>query len=146
MFEASVSKIEVGGQTWYTMIDVSDGCATPGAVAIPFSGPGLWGPVKGFIALEPDMRTVRNIIFHEQEETPGLGGEIGSTWFQERFRGRSIVDRDGKPGIAILRDGKPIGPNEVDGITGATMTCEKVKLMLNRSIEMIMQEQKTDAR
>ncbi|HUW32421.1 MAG TPA: FMN-binding protein [Planctomycetota bacterium] len=144
VFEENVRREEAGGRVRYIYVGTDGG--TPKAVAIPFSGPGLWGPIRGFLALEPDMRTVRNVIFHEQEETPGLGGEIGSTWFQEQFRGKSIVDEAGKPGIRILRGGKASGRNEVDGITGATMTCEKVKSMLDTFFAKIIQEQNTNDR
>jgi len=113
------------------------------SVAVAFSGPGLWGPIRGFLALEPDMRTIRAITFHQQEETPGLGGEITSEWFRDQFRGRSIVSEEGRPGIRIGGSGG--GPNRVDGITGATMTCRKVEDMLNRLIERLMKEAGSDA-
>ena len=43
------------------------------------------------------------------------------------------------PGIRIVRDGASEA-NEVDAITGATMTCEKVEAMLNATIRRIMKE------
>jgi Na+-transporting NADH:ubiquinone oxidoreductase subunit C len=107
------------------------------AVAARFSGPGLWGPIKGFLAMEPDIKTIRGITFYEQEETPGLGGEITSSWFREQFVGKSIVDEAGKAGIIIGGKGER---NEVDAITGATMTCEKVEAMLNAVIKTIVEE------
>ncbi len=107
------------------------------AVAVAFAGQGLWGPIKGFLSLQPDMKTIRGVAFHEQEETPGLGGEIGSDWFRDQFKGKSIEDEGGKPGIRIRRGGT--GPNEVDAITGATMTCEKVETMLNEVITRILE-------
>ena len=110
------------------------------AVAALFSGPGLWGPIKGFLALEPDMRTIRGITFYEQEETPGLGGEIASSWFREQFVGKSIVDEAGKPGIIIQQGKRKPAPIEVDAITGATMTCNKVEAMLNTAIKTIVEE------
>lgn len=109
------------------------------ATAMRFAGPGLWGPVKGFLALEPDMKTIRGITFYEQEETPGLGGEISAKWFQDQFVGKSIVDQSGSPGIIISSAGEP-GPNKVDGISGATMTCDKVQAMLNEAIKRIVEE------
>ena len=108
-------------------------------VAIGFEGPGLWGPVKGFLALDKDMRTIRGITFYEQEETPGLGGEIASDWFQEQFIGKSIVDEAGKAGIIISSD-EGQAPNKVDAISGATMTCDKVQAMLNEVIKSIVEE------
>ena len=109
------------------------------AVAFRFSGPGLWGPIKGFLALEPDMETIRGLTFYEQEETPGLGGEIASRWFRDQFVGKSIVDGSGNPGIIISSSGESAA-NKVDGISGATMTCDKVQMILNEVINKISQE------
>jgi Na+-transporting NADH:ubiquinone oxidoreductase subunit C len=110
------------------------------AVAFRFSGPGLWGPIKGFLALEPDMKTIRGLTFYEQEETPGLGGEIAAKWFRDQFAGKSIVDERGNPGIIISSSGEA-APNKVDGISGATMTCDKVQMMLNELIEKISKKE-----
>jgi Na+-transporting NADH:ubiquinone oxidoreductase subunit C len=106
------------------------------AIALRFSGPGLWGPIKGFLALEPDMKTIRGLTFYEQEETPGLGGEIATKRFRNQFVGKSIEDKDGNPGVIISSSGDP-APNKVDGISGATMTCDKVQKMLNELIVKI---------
>ena len=110
------------------------------AIAARFSGPGLWGPVKGFLALEPDRRTIRGITFYKHEETPGLGGEIAASWFREQFKGKSILGSAGEVGIVIGKGNENM-PNRVDGITGATMTCDKVQAMLNEVIEKIVGEQ-----
>lgn len=114
--------------------------AAPKAVAVAFEGPGLWGPIKGFIALAPDMRTIRGITFYEQEETPGLGGEIAAPWFRKQFKGKKITDAAGNPGIIIKGGREEAAVNEVDAITGATLTCEKVQQLLNSVIEKIVQE------
>lgn len=119
---------------------VPEGTEDVKAVAVEFAGPGLWGPIKGFLSLDPGMRNILGITFHEQEETPGLGGEIGADWFQDQFKGKSIVGVDGKPGVVVLRGGKAEAKNEVDGITGATMTCDKVEEMLNKTIQKIVKE------
>ena len=110
------------------------------AVAFRFSGSGLWGPIKGFLALEPDMKTIRGITFYEQVETPTLGGEIATKWFRDQFAGKSIVDGSGNVGIIISSKGDP-APNKVDGISGATMTCDKVQMMLNKLIEKISKKE-----
>ncbi len=109
------------------------------AMAVPFAGQGLWGPIRGFLALDPDMKTVRGITFYEQEETPGLGGEIASSWFREQFKGKSIASSEGKPGIHIRRGGGASGANEVDAITGATMTCNKLEAIINAVIGQIIE-------
>ncbi len=110
------------------------------ATAMRFAGPGLWGPIKGFLALEQDMKTIRGITFYEQEETPGLGGEIVTEGFRKRFVGKTIHDKDDNVGIVICKPGSAKEQNEIDGITGATMTCDKVQAMLNEVIKSIVEE------
>ena len=48
-----------------------------GDVAFEISGSGLWGPIRGIVAVLPDMKTIKGITIIYQEETPGLGGRIG---------------------------------------------------------------------
>ncbi len=108
------------------------------AVAVDFSGPGVWGAIKGILALEGDLDTIRGITFYQQQETPGLGGEIAAEAFRRQFAGKSITDSVGKPGM-VIRAGA-IGDNEVEAISGATLTCSKVQDMLNAVIEGIVGE------
>lgn len=110
------------------------------AVAVPFAGRGRNAPIKGFLALGADRRTIRGIIFHQHEETPGLGGRIEEVGFRNRFLGKRIVGADGRCGIRITRPGQAAAVNEVDGITAATKTCRKVQTMLNAAIERIVRE------
>ena len=108
-------------------------------LAVAFAGPGLWGPIKGFLALGSDMETIRGLTFYEQQETPGLGGEIASEWFRGRFEGKKIFDEAGNVGI-IIKSGGPSAVNRVDAITGATMTCDKVEAILNEAARRIAKE------
>ena len=105
--------------------------------AVEFDGPGLWGHVKGLICMKADLTTIYRISFYEHEETPGLGGEIESAEFRDRFAGKTIAPAAGKAGIRIVR-GKATGDNEVDAISGATMTCDKVEAMLDAVCEKIL--------
>lgn len=114
--------------------------------AVLFEGSGLWGPVKGFLALDIEMTTIQGITFHEQEETPGLGGEIVSDDFCKQFIGLKLEDAGGNVGIRIVKPGTDSGDNVVDGITSATMTCDKVASMLNGVIKKIKKERKSNGR
>jgi len=92
------------------------------SVAVHFEGQGLWGPIKGYLAMMPDLKTIRSVTFYEQEETPGLGGEIVKPAFLRQFEGMSLFQPDDSPGI------------RVDAISGASMTTQRVEAMLNRAI------------
>ncbi len=136
IFETNVGLEDLGELKFYRYPKDSNKAET---VAVAFEGAGLWGPIKGFLALGQDMKTIRGITFYEQEETPGLGGEIAAKWFRDQFADKSIEDKDGSPGFIISSSGDP-APNKVDGISGATMTCDKVQMILNELIKKISKE------
>lgn len=131
VFEKNVRVRQEGSLSFYEYIPDKERSDEPVAVAVSFSGAGLWGPIKGVIALEPDLITIRAIRFYKQEETPGLGGEIGSEWFQKQFKGKEIVSSGGEPGFNVIRPGGQGGKNTVDAITGATMTSDRIQQMLS---------------
>ena len=96
---------------------------------LPVQSRGLWGKIEGYLALENDGLTVAGFTVFSHGETPGLGGEIETPWFQNNFRGKKIVDSDGRfvsVGIAKGKAADRIPPesraNFVDGISGATLT------------------------
>jgi len=140
VFEKNVKHKEDGPLERY-------GYLQPGAtnvfktLAFPFEGPGLWGPIKGFLSLKNDLKTIQSISFYEHEETPGLGGEITADWFRNQFNGKSIIGPDGQPGIKIVQNGAS-KDNEVDAISGATLTSQKVEKMLNTVIKQINKDGK----
>ena len=136
IYDKNVEEKKRGDITTYVYTPPGD---NNGAIAIRFSGPGLWGPIKGFLALDPKMTKIRGITFYEQEETPGLGGEIVKSSFRDKFVGLMIRDEAGNPGI-IIKSGGETAANKVDGISGATMTCDKVQEMLNEAIKSIVEE------
>jgi len=135
MFEENVRREKQGQLTLYVYQPPKKPVQ---AVAVPFEGPGVWGPIKGLLALEPDMETIRGISFYEHEETPGLGGEIESDWFRGQFTGKSIRDPQGEWGM-VVRTGDQLARNEVAAITGATMTSDKVEALLNDLIHKIQE-------
>ncbi len=139
VFSRNVQTRELDQLSLYEYLPEGADADQPVAVAVPFSGAGLWGPIKGVLALERDLITIRGIRFYQQEETPGLGGEIGSDWFTSQFRGKKMVSDSGTPGFNIIKPGSEPDDNSVDGITGATMTSDRVRLMLN-DLAMVLSE------
>ena len=136
IYEKNVQEKEHGGITTYVYTPSGN---NDGAIAMRFAGPGLWGPIKGFLALDPKITKIQGLTFYEQEETPGLGGEIVKPSFRDKFVGLLIRDDAGNPGI-IIKSGGEAAANKVDGISGATMTCDKVQEMLNEAIRSIVEE------
>lgn len=144
VFEENVRVEQLGEQTVYRYIPGSGSQAEAVAVAVPFSGVGLWGPIRGVLALGPNFTTIRGIRFFDQQETPGLGGEIGAEWFQNQFVGKRIVSAEGDPGFKVNKPGTPEDVNSVDGITGATMTSSRVEAILDNLAKELLKEKQSD--
>ncbi len=131
IFAANVRVEKLDGLTVYRYVLGGAPADSVVAVAVPFAGAGLWGPIRGVLALQPDLVTIRDISFYQQEETPGLGGDIGSERFRLQFHGKKIISPAGEPGFNVVRAGDPADENAVNAITGATMTSDRVKSMID---------------
>lgn len=104
---------------------------------IPVYGMGLWGAISGYIAIDADRNTVYGAYFTHESETAGLGAEIkdNETW-QSQFQGKKLT-ADGTPGIAlsVVKKSNVKDPTtECDAVTGATLTCDGVSLMLHNCL------------
>jgi len=99
------------------------------AYILPIDSRGLWGRIKGYLAIENDGSTVVGFTVYKHSETPGLGGEIEKAWFRRNWVGKKIVDQEGDLVSVSIAKGKvedivPEGRRDhyVDGISGATLT------------------------
>lgn len=97
---------------------------------LPIYGAGLWGPIWGYISLDDNKDTVFGTFFDHQGETPGLGAEITSSKFNQQFRNKQIFSGNTLVGIRVIKGGNASGSNEVDAISGGTITSQGVQSML----------------
>lgn len=100
-------------------------------IILPLHGTGLWGPIWGYIALD-ESKTVVGAVFDHKGETPGLGGEIATEAFANRFIGKSCTDSMLTYFVPIVlkKNADKNNPHEVDAISGGTMTSNGVTAML----------------
>lgn len=103
------------------------------AYVMPLRGKGLWGPIWGYVSLQPDMNTIYGVTFDHQGETPGLGAEISTEWFQKPFPGKTIFkDSTEFVSVKVLKGGAPKDdPHAVDAISGGTITSKALEAMLD---------------
>lgn len=96
---------------------------------LPMTGNGLWGGIWGYLALNDDCNTIYGVYFSHASETPGLGAEIAGDKFQVRFPGKKVYGENGDVALSIV---KKITDEDyhVDAISGATITCNGVRDML----------------
>lgn len=97
---------------------------------LPVYGAGLWGPIWGYISLDENKTTVYGTFFDHSGETPGLGAEITTPKFNKPFKGKVIFSGEQLTSIRIIKGGNASGSNEVDAISGGTITSQGVEAML----------------
>ncbi|MEX2442078.1 MAG: FMN-binding protein [Alkalispirochaeta sp.] len=102
-------------------------------VAKEFSGSGLWGTIRGILAVQEDMDRTIGLEILEHNETPGLGGRIDEPWFKQQFRDLRIVD--GTIEVGDAGEGDEDKENgEIDAITGATRTSDAMRVILSNEL------------
>jgi len=107
-------------------------------IIIPVSGKGLWSSLFGYFAIDANnYSTVKGITFYAHGETPGLGAEISSDWFQLSFVGKEIYNGKELLSIKLTKPGLADKDNlyEVNGISGATITSNGVTTLLKRDLQ-----------
>lgn len=107
------------------------------AYIVPTFGNGLWDRIWGFVALEPDLVTVRGVRFDHKAETPGLGARITDESVQDRYVGKKIYSEVGELMSIEMVKGEAGDPSlyddyHVDGMSGATLTAKGVNAMLEK--------------
>jgi len=103
------------------------------AYALPLGGPGFWAPIKGVIGIAADKKTVTGIAFYEQNETPGLGGEIVKPGFRDQFDGKQLSNKE--ISLEIRMASAELDESSVHAITGATQTSTRLGRFMNEQLQ-----------
>ncbi len=121
VFDQNIDVVQKGGKTFYVLKNKD--------VAFEFNGPGLWGPIHGVVSLQSDLRTIKRITIIHQEETAGLGGRLAERSYMVNFENKKF-----SPTIELLNRRKAEKENEVDGISGATLTSKAFEKLINGQV------------
>lgn len=111
---------------------------------VPVRGNGLWDAIWGYVALNDDLKSINGVYFDHKGETPGLGANITESFFKDDFKGEMIFDAAGNyKSVEISKsNGDPNNEdktdNQVDAISGATITGNGVAAMLKKGIGLYL--------
>lgn len=111
---------------------------------IPVRGNGLWDAIWGYVALNNDLKSINGVYFDHKGETPGLGANITEAYFEDDFKDEMLFDQSGNyKAVEISKsNGDPTNEdktdNEVDAISGATITGNGVAAMLKKGIGLYL--------
>jgi len=114
---------------------------------VPIRGKGLWDAIWAYVALDKDM-VVLGVYFDHAGETPGLGANIKQRFFMDDFIGEHVFSNGSFKGINVVKgNADPLNKdktdNEVDAITGSTITGDGVTAMLRSELKLYVPYFKT---
>jgi len=118
----------------YEGYDSADGSGAPTGFAILTQGTGFQDVISLMVGTTPELDSIRRLAVLEQNETPGLGAKITS---QEVFL-QFWEDKDASGPLSLRKPAvsnrEELAPNEVNTITGATISSQKVMEIINSAI------------
>ena len=92
------------------------------------SSKGYGGDVSVMTAIKPDGTVAGVAILDVSNETPGLGQNAAKESFFSQYVGL-------KKGVSVLKNGAKAENNEVDAVTGATITSTAVTRAVNAALD-----------
>ncbi|MFH1347618.1 MAG: RnfABCDGE type electron transport complex subunit G [Candidatus Margulisiibacteriota bacterium] len=127
----SYKQIAKGELTYFECFDAKGGKV---GTAILCKGNGYQGEIKLMVGVNADFSKFTGMIVLEQLETPGLGAKIVEQKFQDQFKGLAT-----KPPIEYVKGVKPEKGNEIQAITGATISSRAVVEIINKTVKQWLQ-------
>ena len=131
----SFRTLSVGGNSVY------EGISSGGEVigyAVLGEGPGYQGTIQLMIGVDPAFEDALAIQILESVETPGLGGKITTPGFRRQFEGIVLT-----PSITLIKK-EPLSNNEVQAITGATISSQAVVDIVNAAVSELRRAMATN--
>jgi len=100
-----------------------------------FTGPGLWGNITLALGFDEKVDRMTGFQTVAQVETPGLGARISEPWFGAQFKGQKVPASGAFKFVSGSGAGDADKDNEtVDGVTGATITSNGTRDIINQAI------------
>ena len=101
---------------------------------VPGGGQGFADRIELLIGVDAEVARITGLYVLDQKETPGLGNKIVEEEWRKQFSGKSTS----KPLVVVKGGAK--GEEEIDAITGATISSESVCRIVNRTLSRMRDE------
>jgi len=113
--------------------DCYDATGTKVGLAIVCVGNGYQGQINMMVGINADMTKFTGMSVLDQVETPGLGAKIAEKSFEDQFK--NLVT---KPPIEYVKNKKPEKDNQIEAITGATISSRAVVNIINKAVAEVI--------
>ena len=112
----------------YTVYDALDNAGDIAGYVVKASGQGYADKIELLLGIDPQARSITGLYILDQKETPGLGNQIIDEEWRNQFVGKSTDV------ILEAFKGKSEKANQIDAISGATISSEAVTDIINSTI------------
>lgn len=107
--------------------------------ALPYEGNGFQGKIRVIVGVDSKLSHLIGMEVLEQVETPGLGTKVTETPFTDQFKDLKVT-----PEISWVKGIEPKNPNEIQAITGATISSKAIVRIINEGIHKLREENITE--
>jgi electron transport complex protein RnfG len=123
--------VEVGGrQRSYSVFEAKYQGRRRGWV-VKTAGQGYSDKIELLLGLDPTLTTITGLFILDQKETPGLGNKMIFPEWRGQFIGKPT-----SPALKVVKTGAQ-AKNEIDAITGATISSRAVTTIVNSAINAL---------
>lgn len=137
--EAAIFRVQSEGKSYETLANagfevykVKNENAEELGYALVYEGNGFQGKIRLICGLSKDLEKILAVEILEQIETPGLGTKVTEAPFLEQFKQLETL-----PNVNWVKGVPPSKPNEIQAITGATISSKAVVAIINNGIEQM---------
>ena len=111
--------------------------------ALPYEGNGFQGNIRLIVGINKELSNLLGLEVLEQVETPGLGTKVTEEPFTSQF-----INLNVNPEITSVKGVEPENPNEIQAITGATISSKAIVRIINEGVKKLrsvnVEEQKIE--
>jgi len=107
--------------------------------SLAYEGNGFQGNIRLMVGLTKDMNRITSLEILEQSETPGLGSRVAEAPYKVQYK--NLVTT---PTITWVKGVKPSKPNQIQAITGATISSKSVVAIVNAGIKKLRDFEKKE--
>lgn len=97
--------------------------------SMTYEGNGFQGKIRLMIGLSAELNNITSLEILEQVETPGLGTKVTEDPFRNQFKNLQTT-----PQINWVKGKLPEKPNEIQTVTGATISSKSVVAIINAGL------------
>ncbi len=122
-----------------TVYESKDNSKNTVGFAVYTSGTGFQDVITLMYGIDPSLSTIKDMTILDQKETPGLGAKITDEKAFLRFWEGKSCEKPLSLRKPAVDSPEKLSPSEVNAITGATISSEKVLDIVNLSLERLKQ-------